>query len=645
MKNCWSLRLSEVGFCLCLISSSGWAQFSEPDGPLMTRKVNSQYLFPIEPGKTAMLTGTMGELRNTHFHGGLDINTQTIGYPVRASNDGYIVRATASTSGYGNVLLIKHEDGNTTLYAHLNEFLGAVGIHVHEERYRRRQSEVDLTFAPNQFPVKRGDIIAFSGNTGSSGGPHLHFELRNSDNEALNPLTAGFSEVQDHLPPLVQKIALRTLTSSSRINDQFGRFEYYVVKKGTDYELPQPILTSGTIGLEVLAYDKQENSRFKFGINLIEVFVGDKRLFVQSIDKIKFSENRNILVLMDYRTLELKGQRYNKLYIDDGNRLPYYSGSISEKGIKINGELTPVEIKLTDYFGNASTIRMNLQASPGSKQALFMESVSKPLVAETFENILKISARTCAGGVDSTIAVYRKGERKNVSRDYYNNQSGVYLIDLKRITPDSITSCQYTWVSNWVDKIPSNTEYRYYGDQVEIEFPKEALYDTMMLRLRNDSIGGKEVIGIGSQVTPLNLPIKISYKPKSASYTPDRNAGIYRQEGNGYAYLGNNWKNGRFQFSTLSFGDFVILNDSLPPSIKPISLNGAVARLRIRDDLSGISYFEANIDGQWLLMNYDYKTGVLFSERQDKSKPLRGDFELKVVDNAGNESIFKQKIL
>lgn len=639
------MKLSDVGVFLFLLSSSAIAQFSEPEGPLVIPAAGSPYLFPIEPGKTAMLTGTMGELRNTHFHGGLDINTHTIGYPVRASNDGYIARATATTNGYGNVLLIKHPDGYTTLYAHLNEFLGPVGTHIREERYRRRQSEIDLTFSPNQFPVSRGDIIAFSGNTGSSGGPHLHFELRNADNEAINPLTAGFSEVVDHIPPTVQKIALRTMNPSSRVNDQFGRFEFYVVKKGADYELPQPILASGTIGLEVLAHDRQENSRFKFGINLIEVYAGEKKIFVQTIDRIKFSENRNILVLMDYRTLELKGQRYNKLYIDEGNRLPYYKGSLADGGITLAGELTPIEIRLSDYFGNTSVIRLSLQASAPTPTPFLLENTAKPMLVETYENTLKVTVRKCESIADSTIAVFSRGSAQKLSPSYGSSTARVYLVDLRTNIPDSIVSCQETWVSDWVDKIPSNTEYKYYSEQLEVEFQNGALYDTMMLKLRMDSVKGKEVFIIGSGIVPLQLPLKVTYKPSNPAFVPERNAGLYRKEGSGYAYLGNNWKNGRFQFTTLSFGEFVVLADSLPPSIKPISLNGAVARLRIRDDLSGISYFEANINGQWLLMNYDYKTGVLYSERLDKAKPLQGDFELKVVDQAGNQAIFKQKIL
>ena len=104
------------------------------------------------------------------------------------------------------------------------------------------------------------------------------------------------------------------------------------------------------------------------------------------------------------------------------------------------------------------------------------------------------------------------------------------------------------------------------------------------------------------------------------------------------------WKNGRVGFNSLALGQFTLLYDSVPPTARPLSINSQMVKMRIRDELSGISYFEASINGEWLLMTYDYKTGVIYSERLDRSRPIRGEFELKVVDNAGNETIYKHRI-
>mgnify|MGYP002785513276 FL=1 len=293
-----------------------WAQLRGEENP----PPPGIYLFPINPGKPNMLTGTMGELRNTHFHGGLDINTPGIRVPVRATQSGYVKRVTISPFGYGNVLYVQHADGLTSVYAHLHELRGALATFVHEQHYQRKTCDLDLFLEAGRFPVTQGDTIALSGNTGSSGGPHLHFELRTDKEELINPLAFGFREIVDPLPPTIQKIALRTLNIDSRINDQFGRFEFYPVKTATGYEL-SPILAHGKIGIELLAFDKLDRSRFKCGINYIDVYENNEKVFSQYIEKFSLSETRGILTLLDFKVLEARGLRYNKLYVADGNRL------------------------------------------------------------------------------------------------------------------------------------------------------------------------------------------------------------------------------------------------------------------------------------------------------------------------------------
>jgi hypothetical protein len=625
-----------------IFCGTGYAQFS-PDKTLLPPKAASNYLFPINPGRTSIITGTMGELRNTHFHAGLDIDTPGVGYPVFSVHEGYISRATCTTSGYGNVLYITHPDGNTTLYAHLDEFKGAVGEFVRRERYARKVSEIDLQFSPDQFPVTQGEIIALSGNTGGSGGPHLHFEVRNPENEALNPLIYEFKEVKDNVAPLVFKVALRTMDPQSRINDQFGRFEFSVVRSGNTYSLPYPILASGHIGVEILAHDKMENSRFRYGINYINMSVNNQSLFQQTIDKINLNESRRILTVMDYKTLELKGARYNKLYIDDGNKLDYYPGIFRKSGILVSDPATPVQIELKDFNENSSKVNFTLKSSTPLEETPLLGILTRPYESEFHENILKLSVKSCLQ-VPANIDLWQRGKSTSISPSYKGKNQSVYLIDLREYLPDSIRTCQGTVIYSFQDRIPSETDYTYYSDILDISFPTHALYDTTYLAIDHDTLQGKESFRIGSRLVPLHQPITITLKPHYI-YNPTRDLGVYRKEGNSFSYLPAEWRNNRVTFSSREFGEFVIQKDTLPPTITPLSVNATNARLKIRDNLSGISYFEANINGEWLLMVYDYKTGYLKSEKLDKLKPLKGDFELKVVDNAGNEKIYKQKIL
>ncbi len=642
MRSYSSLKLSEVVFFYLLIfCGQTYAQFS-PDKTVSSGAASNNYLFPIRPGNTSIITGTMGELRSTHFHAGLDIDTPGVGSPVLSVQDGYISRATCTTGGYGNVLFITHPDGNTTVYAHLDEFKGAVGDYVRRERYTRKVSEIDLQFNPNQFPVSRGEVIALSGNTGGSGGPHLHFEVRNNNNEAINPLVYRFSEVKDHVAPLAFKIALKTMDSKSRINDQFGRFEFSVVRNGNTYSLPYPILASGHIGVEVLAHDKMENTRFRYGINYIDMKVNGQVMFTQTIDKIDLSESRRILTLMDYKALELKGARYNKLYIDDGNELNYYSTTQKKSGVVVDNTETPVWISLKDFDGNISNINFTLKPSKPVDETLLLGTIIKPFETEYQENILKLSVKTCLEE-KGEIAIWQKGKSTPLDAAYRGKNQSVYLIDLQQYLPDSISTCHGSINYSFQDRIPSETDYTYYSNILDVEFSERALYDTMFLAVSYDTQTGNESFKIGSRLVPLHQSVSITLKPL-LSYTLTKNLGVYRKEGNSYSYLPAEWKNNRVRFNTREFGEFVIRKDTLAPSISPVSVNATSARLKIKDNLSGISYFEATIDGEWLLMVYDYKTGYIKSEKLDKTKLLKGDFELKVVDNAGNEKIYKQKM-
>jgi hypothetical protein len=637
MRNFWNSKLSSAAALItCIGLSQGYAQFS-PDKTLPA-KANS-YLFPIKPGSTAIITGTMGELRNTHFHAGLDIDTPGIGVPVLAAESGYIARATATTGGYGNVLYVAHPDGNTTVYAHLEEFKGAVAEYIQKERYKRKVSEIDLEFASNQFPITKGELLALSGNTGGSGGPHLHFEVRNANNQAINPLTNQFAEVKDNMAPLVFKVALKTLDAQSRINDQFGRFEFSVVKKGDEYSLP-PILANGNIGIEVLAHDKMENSRFRYGINYIDLLVDNQSAFRQTIEKVDFTNTRQILALMDYKTLELRGNRFNKLYIDDGNRLEYYSGVNRKQGVPVKADRS-IEIQLKDFNQNISKVNFTLKHNPVVAETPLLSASGKPYESELFENTLKVTVKQCVGDKPEP-TLWSNNKSTSIVPAYYGSNQQVFLLNLKTILPDSIITCQGTIRFNFKDRIPSETEYKYYGDLMDVEFPKQSLYDTAYLELAYDTLNNHEIFTIGNRTTPLFKSIAVTLKPK-LNYFQSRDLGLYRKEGRGFVYVSSEWKNNHLKFNTRDFGQFTLLRDSVPPTITKISTSSAAARFRIRDNLSGIAYFEANINGQWLLMVYDYKTGILKSELS-KGLTLKGDFELKVVDQAGNEALFKEKL-
>jgi hypothetical protein len=646
MKNYWKLKLSSVAIAFFFVWNSGIAQ-SQSSNPEISGD-NEKYIYPVYPGKPGSLAGTMGELRTTHFHSGIDIRTNNvIGYPVVASKSGYISRVTVSPSGYGNIIYITHPDGNTTLYAHLEKFLGEVGEHVLQEQYNQKTFSIDLNFPPGRFPVKQGETIALSGNTGSSGGPHVHFDIRDKDNYALDPLkVADFPEIEDKLAPAPEKIAIKTLDMNSRINDRFGRFEFYAASKGGNkYSAATPLLVSGVIGIEIIAKDRlAPGSPFYGGVNHIEVRVDSQLVFNQNIEKIDIAETRGIYTLMDFKTLRNKGSRFYKLYIDDGNNLKFYENSPGNGKIRISGTKTStISITLRDSYKNKSVISFDVRPSPVVQEVPTLEAMTTDILTDVTENTFMITSRPCHDSTGGAF-LFVKGKSEKLTPAYYNTNRSVFLIDLRKTLPDSVVVCGKKVTTYYQEVVPSGTDYKYYSDFLEAEFPANALYDTLYLAERYQKYADREVFTLGDRTTPLNKAINVSIKPRQ-SYTKADKYDVYRAVGKSYTFLGGDFVNGRINFSTRELGDFTILQDNQPPTIKAVLVDKSNARFKIRDNLSGIDKYEANINGEWLLMHYDAKSATIWSEKLDKSIPFKGNFELIVTDNAGNQSRFTKKIL
>lgn len=641
------MKLNKTVACLFFAITPFFAaaQYSKPD---VKFPPGEEYIYPIYPGKPGSLAGTMGELRSTHFHSGIDIRTNNmIGLPVVASKSGYISRVSVTPSGYGNIIYITHPDGNTTLYAHLEKFKGKLARHILEEQYKQKAFPIDLYFNENQFKVKQGDTIALSGNTGSSSGPHLHFDIRDKNNYALDPLkVASFPEVPDNLPPAAEKIALRTLDINSRINDRFGRFEFYAAKSGNNYTIASPILASGVLGIEIIAKDRlAPKSPFYGGVNYIEVRVDSQLVFNQAIDKVDISETRAIYTIMDFKTMRNKGTRFYKLYIDDGNSLKFYDQSPGNGKIKINpGRDTKIKITLRDSYGNKSDVNFSIRPSAVMKEVKTLEAMTTDVISDINENVFMVTARPCADSTLAATTMYIKGNGVPLEPDYQNINRKVYLVDLRKNLPDSIVTCGKTIVTNLREVVPSGIEYKYYGEHMDVTIPSGALYDTLFLTERYQPAGANaEIFGIGDRTVPLNKSISLSLKP-TKNYPKDPTISVYRMVGKSYSYIGGEWINGRINFNTREFGDFTIMKDDIAPTIKVVHADRMSVRFKIRDNLSGINTYEANINGEWLLMHYDSKSATIWSEKLN-NKPLTGNFQLVVTDNAGNQATFNKKIL
>jgi murein DD-endopeptidase MepM/ murein hydrolase activator NlpD len=184
------------------------------------------------------LSGNFGEVRSNHFHAGLDLKTDGAeGKAVHAIADGHIVRVNVSPTGYGKALYVEHPDGKTSVYAHLREFGAEVNAYVKQQQYAEEKFAVDLTIPKGKFVVKRGDVIAKSGNSGGSGGPHLHFEIRDTESQApLNPLDHGFKVADDNAPEM-QRLWIYNHAKNGHVDGLTHERAFELERKGNAYTI------------------------------------------------------------------------------------------------------------------------------------------------------------------------------------------------------------------------------------------------------------------------------------------------------------------------------------------------------------------------------------------------------------------------
>ena len=318
-------------------------------------KLSSPFDFDI------LLSASFGELRSNHFHSGLDFKTQgVVGKPIKCVADGYIYRARVQAGSYGLSLYVMH-DGFMTLYAHLDRFPQEIAKRVRDNQYARERFEVDLYFGADEYPVKRGDFLAYAGNTGYSFGPHLHYEVRNTSGERIyNPLSFYKELVVDTRPPKASAIAVYPRVGSGAVGgDSFSRS--YKVKNGV---VSDTIDVWGDVGFGVDALDFMDNTSNKYGVYRVELFVDGERCFVSQMDDFTFNEYKLITACVDRRREDSGEGSFQKMFITDNNPFGQYSAGKSRGWVCIDSErLYNVECRLTDYHGNSSSYALVLRGS------------------------------------------------------------------------------------------------------------------------------------------------------------------------------------------------------------------------------------------------------------------------------------------
>lgn len=318
---------------------SGYAQETGTDKPSFIPPFD----FPIT------FSGNFGEIRANHFHGGLDFKTGgTIGKPVRALADGYISRIRV-THGSGYVLDVAYDNGYSTINRHLSAFVGDVARRVEDLQYEKESWEVEITPEPDEYPVKAGQIIALSGNTGYSFGPHLHLDMiETATDEYIDPLPFFMNKVKDKTAPRAEGIMLFPQPGK-------GVVEGKQTRRAFPAHPTKPITAWGLIGAGIRAYDYMDGVQNKYGVKTVILEVDGEEVFRSTIDRFAYEENR-------YINSWTHGQ-YMKSFIEPGNRLRMLQASNGNRGLVEINEERPYRFvyTLSDALGNTSKVRFTVQ--------------------------------------------------------------------------------------------------------------------------------------------------------------------------------------------------------------------------------------------------------------------------------------------
>lgn len=519
------------------------------------------------------LAGSFGELRSNHFHSGVDYRTnQREGYPVYAIADGYISRLRVQNSGFGLALYINHPNGFTSVYGHLSRFAPKFAEKVKALEYEKKTFELDEFPDADLFPVHKGDLIAYSGNRGSSGGPHLHFEIRDSKTEhTINPQLFGI-QIPDHIPPVIYALYVYKLNRKP-FNEYTPKQYVQVSGANGNYRLANgnKIMISGETGFGIVTTDKHDGASGTNGVYSIELEADGKRVFVSSLERFAFENSKAINSHIDYPIFLTSKRSIQKSFVDPGNPLKIYSNLVNNGRIQFNDtQLHELRYIITDSKGNKSILPFTVQ---GDGEQVISTPDQPAGLAFSYATDNEFST-------DAVKVVLPKGT-------LYNDFNFVYKLKAK----------------------PANGAYSAIH---QIHTNLTPLHTGFNLWIKADA-------SLGS----------LAEKAVIVSTGGSSQGGVFE---NGYVKATpRNF--GSYYIAVDTIAPTIIpLNIADGKNMSGIFR----MNFKIRDNLSGIKSFNGYIDGRWVLMEFDTKTATLWHTFDDLSPKGKHDFKLVVEDMKQN---------
>ncbi|MGV3697537.1 M23 family metallopeptidase [Flavobacterium sp.] len=340
------------------------------------------------------LSGNFGELRPNHFHSGFDLKTQKKeGFHVYAAADGYVSRIKISEVGYGKAIYITHPNGFTTVYGHLQSGFGGVEQLIKKEQYKAKSYVIDVSLGNNDLIVKKGEVIAVSGNTGGSDGPHLHFEIRDTQSEKIiNPMYFGFDAVLfDSKRPAINSLVVYPLEGNSVVNESKRPVTVNLSLQDDGSYLAEKVSVTGKIGFGITAVDFDDVSWNTNGVFRIQAYLNGKAHFGYQFDTFSFDETRYVNALIDYERYKKLGQRVQRLFMKNPYPLSIIKSGDENGIISISNNITQsYRIEVADFAENTTKIFIPIQYSNVPPKVAEIPVTSKYFIKSKKENIFSL---------------------------------------------------------------------------------------------------------------------------------------------------------------------------------------------------------------------------------------------------------------
>jgi hypothetical protein len=531
-----------------------------------------------------LLSGNYGEIRTARFHTGIDIKTDQVeGKNILAARDGYVYRIVVGSGGYGKAVYLKHADGQVTVYAHMQQFAPVIGEFVKKEQYRRKSFEVDLNPTPEQFVFQQGEFLGFSGNTGNSESPHLHFEIRDAASVPLNALDYGL-DIKDETRPRINWLAVYPLDLQSTVNGVPEKLMIPVSNsEGNPYLKTNNLQVSGHIGLGIETYDYLDNSANKCSPYTISMTLDKRPVFFCRIDSIPFSMSAYVNSHIDYEEKARTGKNIQKMFVDPNNKLGIYKLAVNRGILTLKDTLKhTVEIRVTDTYGNESALSFTLQ-----------------------------------GSIKALPPVFRKDDPTLVGRFRYDTLNLFEDQDIRIVIPR--------------DALFDHLDFHY------VKMKNDSCPWSLLHQVQNEytPLAKPYILSIRGS----NLPSRLQAKAVIASRGKN---GDWVSQGGTYK---NGFVTASIKSFGKFFIAVDTLNPLITPVAFKAGdryTSGQVLSFTIADSQSGIRKYNGYVDNRWTLFEYDAKNDLLIytldESRLDKNKTH--DITIIVTDNKDNTTVY-----